>query len=313
MSTPDIQERLKEEAKTLRDRIDKAIKERSRKKRALRTFCVYAGMITETLMEYEEPDVVMEQAFHRVSDLMKTEPSDIFDRASLPAWNVDRDTEMGRVLARSVAEKLPRGLDDAHEIALALIISDFPRWEKEGFEKSMLMRVLVEAVIASLSFEMATQDFCDLLIEEYISDEGMSAADALLGLAAMAGYYYGRTGVRTEKDGIDFTNVMVRESLRYGMPGSKNWELMAASNDLEHRTIPVYMKTLKPQLNEFFEIMGLEDPLGQAVSVAKAVGRMASVTAVEDVGHLHPSVAKSLAKTGMILGLKFREDIHPNE
>jgi hypothetical protein len=51
----------------------------------------------------------------------------------------------------------------------------------------------------------------------------------------------------------------------------------------------------------------MDDPLARAVSVAKAVGRMVAVITVEDIGQIHPSIAKSLAKTGMILGSRYRE------
>ena len=62
------------------------------------------------------------------------------------------------------------------------------------------------------------------------------------------------------------------------------------------------MKKLKPEVEEFFDMIGLDDPLARAVAVAKTVGRMVAVVTVEDIGQIHPSIAKSLAKTGMILG-----------
>jgi len=102
---------------------------------------------------------------------------------------------------------------------------------------------------------------------------------------------------------------MVRESLRHGTPGMKNWGSLAAANDTDGTHIPEYLQKLKPQIDEFFMLIGLEDPLGRAVSVAKAVGRMVAVITVEDVGQIHPSIAKSLAKTGMILGAKYRDEV----
>ena len=33
-----------------------------------------SGMMTETLIEYEEPDAVMEQSFHRISQLLHVTP-----------------------------------------------------------------------------------------------------------------------------------------------------------------------------------------------------------------------------------------------
>jgi hypothetical protein len=103
------------------------------------------------------------------------------------------------------------------------------------------------------------------------------------------------------------THVMVRESLRHGTPGLKDWAALAAANDGVTIEIPSFIKDLKPEVEEFFVLIGLDNPLARAVSVAKAVGRMVAVITVEDVGQIHPSIAKSLAKTGMILGMKYDE------
>jgi hypothetical protein len=306
MTTPDSQERLKEEAKALRVRIGEIIRDEDAQVRAVRTLAVYAGMITETLIEYEEPDVVMEQAFHRIADLLKTDPTEQVPSGALPpAWALDHDTELGRHLARGAARRLPKGLDDIHEIAIALIISDLPSFAGESFPQDAYLRLLIEMVIVSLTFEMATQDFCDLLIEDYIAD-GNSAADALVGLSAVAGELFAASGKLAPETERDFTNVMVRESLRHGTPGSKNWTNLAPANDSQNTSLPEFMKTMKPEIEEFFALIGLEDTLSRAVSVAKAVGRMVAVITVEDVGQIHPSIAKSLAKTGMILGSKYK-------
>lgn len=312
MTTPDSQEKLKEEAKAIQTRLATLIKETDLKARIVRSICIYAGMITETLLEYEEPDVVMEQAFHRIADLLRAEPAageDEMDMMPL-AYHVDHDTELGRHLARAVAKKLPKGLDDVHEIAIALVITDFPLWEEQGFKKDETLRLLIETVIMALTFEMATQDFCDLLIEEFIAD-GHSPSEGIVAIAAATGYYFTAAEQQmalpadAEKE---LTNVMVRETVRYETPGPKNWQTLAPANDAENLDIPEYLAKLRPEMEEFFGLIGLENPLGRAVAVAKATGRMVAVITVEDVGQIHPSIAKSLAKTGMILGVRHRDE-----
>lgn len=281
------------------------------KTRMVRTVCIYAGLLTETLLEYEEPDVVMEQAFHRIADLLHTDPVEEFDQENLMplATAIDHDTELGRHLARGIARKLPKGLDDIHEIAIALIINDFPLREKEGYGRDVLLRLLVETTIAALTYEMATQDFCDLLIEEFMA-EGRTPSEAILALSAVAGHYLAQAeAVMALPEGVEteITNVMIRESIRHGTPGSRQWSTLAASNDTQGNNVSEYLGELKPQVEEFFVLIGLDDPLGRVVAVAKAVGRMVAVITIEDVGQIHPSIAKSLAKTGMILGSKYRE------
>lgn len=313
MSTPDSQEKLKEEAKAIRTRLDLLLKEGDSETRIMRMICIYAGLITETLLEYEEPDVVMEQAFHRIADLLRTDPSDAEDETMPAAWKIDRDTELGRQLGRGVAKKLPKGLDDIHEIAIALVIADFPDWEKQGYPRDKALRILIEAVISALTFEMATQDFCDLVIEEFIADgepEQSSAATAILALSSVAGYYFAEArskGDLPSEADAEITNVMVRESLRHGTPGAKNWTSLAAANDTAGQDVPEYLEKIKPQVEEFFVLIGLDDPLSRAVAAAKAAGRMVAVIAVEDIGQIHPSIAKSLAKTGLILGEKYQD------
>lgn len=314
MTSLDPQERLKEEAKNIRTRIDTLLKDKDPKARMMRSLCIYAGMITETLLEYEEPDVIMEQAFHRISDLLHAEPAEEKSDVLMPlSYTIDHDTELGRVLARNTSEKLPKGLDDFHEIAIALVISDFPAWEKDGYARDRMLRLLIECVIASLTFEMATQDFCDLLVEDFMSDSH-TTAEAITGLGAVAGNYFflAQSQMKLPPEAEhEIMNVMVRESLRHGTPGTKNWASLAAANDAEDRHIPEYLKEIKPPIEEFFVLIGLEDPLGRAVAVAKAVGRMVAVISVEDVGQIHPSIAKSLAKTGMILGAHYKEHVIP--
>jgi hypothetical protein len=314
LTSPDAQERLKEEAKNIRLRIETLIKDTDLKARMIRITCLYAGIITETLLEYEEPDVVMEQAFHRISDLLRTEPSEGKADSDLmpPAYKIDHDTELGRALSRNTANKLVKGLDDMHEIAIALVINDFPVWDKQGIPCEKLLRLLVETVIASLTFEMATQDFCDFIVEDFMSDHNRSTPEALVGLGAVAGVYFNaaQRGMELQPDAeAEFMNVMVRESLRHGTPGTKNWGSLAAANDFEDKKVPFYLREIKPAIEEFFLLIGLDDPLGRAVAVAKAVGRIVAVISVEDVGQIHPSIAKSLAKTGMILGTHYREQV----
>ncbi len=313
MTTNDSQEKMKEEAKAIQTRLETLIKDTDPMARIRRTIMIYGGMITETLLDYEEPDTVMEQAFHRIAELLNADPAEEIPKGFLPpAYVIDHDTELGRQLARQVAEKLPKGTDDLHEIAIALVINEVDAWEKNGISRELGMRLLVESVIMSLTFEMATQDFCDLLIEDFIADGQHTTADAVLALAAVSGSYFreamdaGSAEVSAE---TDLTHVMARESLRHGTPGVKNWHGLAAANDGANQDVSGFVAELKPEMEEFFGVIGLDDPLGKAVAVAKATGRIVAVITVEEIGQIHPNIAKSLAKTGMILGTRLGDAV----
>lgn len=311
MSSPEHQEHLKKEAKNIKELVSGLVKDEEDKVKMLRSLTIYAGIMTETLLEYDEPDAVMEQAFHRVADLLGSEPyGNENDMGIMPlAYEVDHDAEIGRMISRNSAEHLPNYMDDMHEIAIALIISDIPEWEKSGYPKENLLLILVEMVINAIIFEIATQDFCDMLIEDFMNgDEQRLVSESLLALSVVAGYYLGHA-VKEQAlpDDVEsqIMNVIIREALRNGTPGGNDWSGFVASNDVDDKKVPVYLKELDDRVKEFFNIVGQEEPLARAVSVAKAVGRMIAVISVEDMGQVHPNVAKSIAKTGMVMGLNY--------
>ncbi len=313
MSPSGSKDLIKEEAKLIKTKIEGFIKEPEMQDAIGRTLSVYAGILTETLLEYEEPDVVMEQAFHRIADLVKTEPyeGDV-DELMPVAYALDKDVEIGRKIARKSADKLPNNLDDVHEIAIALIISDLPIWHEKGFLQEQILLLLVEMVISAITFEMATQDFCDMLVEDFINHDEHSVTESLTALSVVAGSYIAdlMAGKKITKDIEEaIIDVMVREAVRHGTPGSTEWDHMTPSNDFDDDKVPMYLKDLRPKTEEFFDAVGQYDILSRAVSVTKAVGRMVAVISVEDVGQIHPSVAKSLAKSGMILGINYKEKV----
>lgn len=261
----------------------------------------------------------MEQALYRIADLVACAPSEDDDTQGLMpfAWDIDRDTELGRQLSRRAAEKLPKGLDDVHEVAIALIINDIAVWAQEGYEKGDLLRLLVESVIGALSFEMATQDFCDMMIEDYIGEDDLPAGVVIQSFAAVAGGLYASVANQDnlpedlpEDSWRALGHVMVREALLHGTPGTKDWDTLVAANDETQQDVYKCMESIEVEVTDFFDVIGLENPLAQAVALAKAVGRMVALVCVEDVGQTHPSIAKSLAKTGMILGFRQRVPTH---
>lgn len=313
MSSADSEERL-EEARLIHEKINKLVKdEETGKVDMARVIMILAGLLTETLVEYEEPDAVMEQTFYRVADLLDAEPveGELGPNVMPPAYDIDRDTELGRKLARFSAERLPKELDDIHEIAIAFVISDFPQWDKENGQSTELsFRILIECVIASLTFEMAAQDFCDVLIEDFIA-EGWPVDRALHAMAALAGVYLQEAiglklaGGSELEDGL--VMVMANEAARHGVKGGRDWRGLDIANDQQESDLADFVAELRPSIEEFFEMVELDDPLFRAVAVGKSAGRMVAVTSVEEVGHLQAPVAKSLARTGMIQGMRLND------
>lgn len=304
MTTAGEQERMVE-ARAIHARVKEIATDDGRGFDTMRMIMIFAGILTETLLEYEEPETVMEQSFFRIADLLKVEPAEgnLGPEALPPLWIMDRDTESGRELARLSAEKLVKGLDDVHEIAIALAINDFPLWEQEELPKEESFRLLIECVISTLTLEMAAQSFCDSLIDEFIAD-GWEVTTALSALAALSGVYLREAGVSGQDSFLGVMNVMAGEAARHGVKGSKNWSSLGGANDFSPVGLSEYTDEIRESAEEFFDTVGLESQVSRSVAVAKAVGRMVAVVSAEDIGHIQPTVAKSLAKTGFLQGMK---------
>ncbi len=277
-----------------------------------RALMMMAGMLTETLLDYEEPDSVMEQSFHRIADMMEMNPADgDIDMAEFPiASDIDKYTEMGREMARDSAERLPGEMDNVHEITIALIIDSIPSWDQESQKGHEDFRQLIEFVILALSYEMAVQDLCDLVIDNYIASD-WKVPQALYTLSALAGQYLKRhcyqMGASLEDEAGYLFSVMADETARHGVTGTKNWQGLENANDFSDPKLPERLAVLREDADKFFDMVGLEEEMQKAVSIAKTTGRMVAVTSLDDA-HIQGPVAKSIAKTGLMQGAHIQED-----
>lgn len=276
----------------------------------LRFILILSGMLTETLIEYEEPDAVMEQSFHRISQLLHVTPMpDNLSTERLPSpVMIDLETEIGRDIARESGERLEKGLEEVHEIVIAIAYNEFPEFEKQGLSVPECLRIMIEAVIESLIFEMATQEFADVIIEEFIS-EGWPIPDVLIALGGAAGYYYGlKEDLDTDAAMVEIVQIMASEGLRHGLPGTVKWSGLDSANDSGSETLEENIETFSGVFDEFFEMLDFKDPCARSVAVAKTGGRMAALVSGPDMNFIQPSLAKVLLKTGIVQGIKFARE-----
>jgi hypothetical protein len=268
---------------------------------------ILSGLLIETLLEYEEPDVVMDQTFHRISDLMRIEPfvGDLNKEMMLPIYQRDEDIEFGRKLAKTWAETLPKAMDDIHEIAIGIILSEFSQQEMMDLSPPQSFQMLIDSVIEGLMTEMAVQEVCDNLIEGFI-DKGWALTRAVEALAGASGFYLKKEYEHTQKDISEFLPHMLRlialESFRFGIKGYEDWWQGGPANDAVSSDIKSYISELTEHQKEFFEMIGLESNIHKSLVVAKATGRMVAASSHKDVGQMQITVAKSLAKSGLISG-----------
>ena len=266
-----------------------------------------SGIMTETLIEYEEPDAVMEQSFHRISQLLHVTPvPDNLAKIPLPSpVEIDSYTECGRDIARESAERLEGGLEDVHEIIIAIAFNELPVLQEEhDFPIPEGLRMMIEAVMTSLIFEMGTQEFADLMIEEFIGED-WSISDVLLTLGATCGAYY--ADKKTESTADEMVVVMSAEAMRHGMGGSQLWRGLNSANDDGSTGVVRDIDEFREVFEEFFEIVGLSDPIARAVTVARTGGRMAALVSSEEMGIVQPALAKMLLKSGLTQGLNLSD------
>lgn len=299
-----------EEAKVI-DEILKRTAMRDDETLDIRVFLLLlSGMMTETLIEYEEPDAVMEQSFHRISQLLNVTPvPDNLAKEELSSPSaVEMYAEAGREIARESAERLEGGLGDVHEIVIAIAYNELPLFAEDNqMSVPESLRIMIESVIQALVFEMATQEFADVLIEEFI-DDGWPITDVLLTLGATCGYYYSLNHSPEDINILDeMVSVMSREAIRNGMTGSQLWRGLDGANDDASNAVSRDVTEFKDVFDEFFEMVGFTDNEARAVAVAKTGGRMAALVSGPGMSIIQPSLAKVLLKTGLKQGMSLSE------
>jgi len=317
-----------EHAKKLHSHIAKILHvgEKIDRDKALHTMLLYGGMLAETLFEYEEPDVVMEQTFFRIADLLETEPEQVeIDEllTFLPNMvEMDFYTEKGRYIAREAENQLDKGLDDVHEIVIGLIISDFPDWHEHGeidMTVERCLRILMETVITCAIFETASSEFCDILIDDFIS-EGWSVDLSLSSLAALAAVY-GLEGIAEERKPQKITaadkqelhdnlvKVMQGEVNRHATGKDSKWTALNPVNDEQDNShYQEMLEELREPIEDFFEHVGFGDLMGRAVAVAKAAGRLVAASTADDGGYMPGPVGQMIVLRGLQAVLSKHED-----
>ena len=313
--TPTMTEQ-KEHAKMLHAHIVKmtqGIKENAQD-RAMLVIQLYAGMLAETLFEYEEPDVVMEQTFYRIADLLETEPEevniDVLEKLMPSMEDLDYYTEKGRSLSLKAAEQLEKDMADVHEIVIGLIMNDFPAFEENpeiDMKCARCLRLLMEIVIVCAIFEMAAQEFCDLLVDEFIG-EGWGVDISLASLAGLV-MVYGLESLEERKafskEDIgqvheELLKVVCEEVRRHSDKDTGQWASLNPVNDEQDNShYREMLEELREPVDNFFEMVGFTDKMGQAVAVAKAVGRMVAVSTSDEAGYMPGPVGQMLVWRGM--------------
>ncbi len=268
---------------------------------------ILSGLLVETLLLFEEPEQGLVHTLQLIGERLDMTQGIIEDHAlerALPA-DLDCQAEQGRLLAREVFEDW---LDCSHEFRSFIetfTVQSILLWEKEGVSRGDLYNYLYDTTIRYMSFEIAAQELCDLVIEELIGGWGWTVQDSVVGLSALSGYKLAQS-LESDKcmlffgadipDHLDsIVHIMTQEAVRYGTPAGSDWRFGLAANDVPPNPPWDMMCTVEAYANKLLENLPLYDLADHAAACAKAAGRMIAVASGGEEPDFEPAIVKPLA------------------
>lgn len=275
----------------------------------IRMLQLLSGVLVETLLLFDDPDEGMIKSFDDLEFNLACAPAGgiIAPAAIPPSYIIDQETEKGRLLAKDLFEEWLECAHQFHDLVLFSVHHAIVRMEQSGQKREELLRLFIEFTTKALSFEIAAQEICDIMIDGHIGEKGWTISDCVSGLSATAGRSLALSQNACEifsmpamPDKLDqVAYVMTQEAVRLGVPAGTDWRFGLAANDC-HVMAPYHlMRTVHPHLQAFFRVIELHDPVDQAVAVAKAAGRMLAIASGGEDPDLEPVIAKPLAMAAM--------------
>lgn len=279
---------------------------------------VMGGILTETAFFFEAPDETLQASITKLSCMLGCDAYE----GELPSWikfephAIDQNTEMGRELARLALEDWQDCEFQFHDMLMTLAHHMIIAWEEGdcddviGIPRQESFRLLIEYATRAMSYEIAAQELCDVLIEKKISRDGWTIGDCLGGLAGAAGWRLAKHNLlqkRADKDSVEISSpgplndlddlvyVMTKEATRMGVPAGSDWRFGLAANDCKLNPPLELLNGIEPYALLFFSALPMPCLKEQAVACAKAAGRMVAVAAVGEEPEIAHVIAKPLA------------------
>ena len=271
-----------------------------------------AGMYVETAFLFDNCEEALQGSFAKLGQLLNCEPlaGDLGEEALPPANLIDFDSEMGRAMAREFFEEWLDCEYGFHDMLMFITQQIFMRWETHGVRRAESFRLLVEATYRAMTYELAAQELCDVIIEKKIGVDGWNMADSISGLAGLAGRKLSMShGGRNQccwfrgsdlPDLLDQTGyVMTQEAVRLGTPTGTDWRFGLPANDIPANAPTLLVGAIEHVCDGFFRAIKLFDYQDQAVCVAKAAGRMVAVACGGAKPDIEPAIVKPLAMAAL--------------
>jgi hypothetical protein len=266
-----------------------------------------AGVLVETYLVFDDPDLSMHAGFKKLGNLLGCQPAQgaLTATALPPAHILDQETERGRQAAREFFEEWLDCSFEFHELIMVILHNIIVSWEDDGQPREESLRLLIECSLRCMAFEISAQELCDIVIEKKVAEEGWSLGDCIAALAAVSGR---RLALSLNSDccqlfrGADLpenldliTNVMTQEAVRLGVPAGSDWRFGLAANDTPLNAPVDLIMGIEPYCQGFFAAIQVKNQYDQSVACAKAAGRMIAVASGGEVPDLEPAIAKPLA------------------
>ena len=275
---------------------------------SMKATLLLSGMLVEVCFLFDNGEEALEGAFDKLGRMMGCSPAaGPLNRTSLPPATVmDFDSEHGRAMAREFFEDWLDCPYEFHDMLLFLIQQSFMRWEACGQPRAVSLRLFIEATYHAMAYELAAQELCDAVIEKKIGAEGWTLTDSIAALAGLAGRSLAWSHDGKDQccwfhgadlpDFLDQTAyVMTQEAVRLGLESGTDWRFGLPANDVPANPPLALVKAVEPLCSGFFDAVKMRDPADQAVSCAKAAGRMVAVVAGGAQPQIEPAVVKPLA------------------
>lgn len=278
---------------------------------AMRVIQHMAGVLVETYFVFDDPDQAMQAGFTKLSKLLGCKPSKgaLSEHALPPAHILDHEIERGRQAAREFFEDWLDCTFEFHELIMVIIHNIIVSWEDDGQPRAESLRLLIECSLRAMSFEIAAQELCDVVIERKVAREGWSLGDCIAALSAVSGRRLALSlnaeaceifrGADLPQNLDKMIYVMTQEAVRLGVPAGSNWRFGLAANDTPINAPVDLILGIEPYCQSFFNAIQLRNQYDQAVACAKAAGRMIAVASGGELPELEPAIAKPLAMMAM--------------
>lgn len=268
-----------------------------------------AGIMSETLLLFDQPDDALEGSYDRLAGMLKCEPStgELSTKALPPSYVIDYETEQGRLVAKYLFEDWLDCAYEFHDLILFVVHNVIVRLEDAGQARSEVFRLFIECTNRCMAYEIAAQELCDIVIDEKIGKDSWSLTDSVSGLSAVAGRCLALSQNACElfsapalPDKLDqVAYVMTQEAIRLGIPAGTDWRFGLAANDTGLSAPYDLISGLEPVCHSLLSALSLTDYVDQAVACAKAAGRMLAVAAGGEIPEIEPVIAKPLAMAAM--------------